>query len=902
MHTVPRPPRLTRLLVSVLLRADASEIVLGDLDEEFTRAIDADAAPRRARRRYRKQALKSIASCLLAWRAESQNAGTDGRTETRSALRTIVPGLGADVRFALRLFRREKASVGAVVAGLTVAIGLCTALFAVMNALLFRTLDVEDAASLRWVRKTGGSPTNLGIAGGDGSAGVVVFPAWTSGDLAHLRDHATSARIAGVRQSAARLETDDGVFETQAPIWFVSPDFFAMTGARAAAGRLLGPADDAQATSAPIVINHAFWTRRLGARSDIVGTTVRLNGRPFTVVGIAARRYMGPTQDPPAFWAPLAIYDLDWRDGARLGAGDEVGWTLLAKLMPGSTTGRVQAELSALMRGLRPASGVEAGESMVEVTALEAEWRVLNGAVISTAVLLLLGFVLLLGCGNVANLLVASAATRQAEIGVRLALGASRGRIVRQILTESAVLGLAGAAGGLLAAIWLTPMVAGIANVRSTFDLSPDARTYTFVALAAVVTGLAAGLAPARYGARGDLRSALGTDPARAPAATGRFGNVVIAVQAAIAMLMLVLGASLTRGAWRASSIDIGFDADRLLQVMWPVTANTGRSPGQGIQDLGAERLRRLPSVERVAQSRNAPLSGSYHALGLAEDRRYRAYVKEVSPEYFSALGIPILEGRGFDATEAAAGAPAAIIAARLARDFWPGGSPVGDRLDRVHRALAGVQVIGVAGDVLPYSLLDAGHDTTAIYRALARNDTGIRMLVVRTRGEAPAAVADVRAALAGLDPRARPSISLTRDVVEAQIRGAAVPSKIATLAIAAILALAAIGVYGLSTFTVGRRRREIAVRLALGASRRAVVRRVLADGFRPIVIGLAIGLVMAWLAGRWLAAILLGVPALDPWSVAVALGALLGVTGGSMVLPARRSTALDPAAVLRQQ
>jgi hypothetical protein len=263
-------------------------------------------------------------------------------------------------------------------------------------------------------------------------------------------------------------------------------------------------------------------------------------------------------------------------------------------------------------------------------------------------------------------------------------------------------------------------------------------------------------------------------------------------------------------------------------------------------------------------------------------------------------LGVPIEEGRTFSAAEIAAGAPVAIIEARLVRELWPGTSPIGDRLDRLHRSLAGVRIIGVARDVLPHSVLDPGDTATTIYRPLP-NHQSLRALLVRTRGSASAAAADVRAALIDLDAQWRPSVSFPGDVLAPQRRIAAIPSRIATIAVAAILVLAAIGVYGLTTFTIGQRQREIAVRMALGAGR-AILARVLTDGLRPIAVGLVAGIALAWVAGRGLGAILLGVSALDPLSVAVALVVLLAVTCGAILAPARRSTRLDPAAVLRQE
>jgi hypothetical protein len=207
---------------------------------------------------------------------------------------------------------------------------------------------------------------------------------------------------------------------------------------------------------------------------------------------------------------------------------------------------------------------------------------------------------------------------------------ASRARVVRQMLTESLVPGTLGAAGGLMLASWRTPVIAGLVNAPATYDTSPDARTYAFLAAAAVITGLTAGLAPARYGARGDLRSALGSDRSHAPAGTGRFNATVIGLQAAIAMLMLVLGASLTRGAWLASAIDPGIDLDRLLEVRWTIHASLGRAPGQQIQDVGAQRLLALPVVEQTAVSGFSPLGGSSRRLGL-DGGRVSAYVKAVS-------------------------------------------------------------------------------------------------------------------------------------------------------------------------------------------------------------------------------------------------------------------------------
>jgi predicted permease len=499
-----------------------------------------------------------------------------------------------------------------------------------------------------------------------------------------------------------------------------------------------------------------------------------------------------------------------------------------------------------------------------------------------------------------------------------LALGAGRGRLVRQLLTESLVIGFGAGIAGLLMSRSLTPLVASLLPLQELVDLEPDRGIYAVTAALTLAAGLIAGVAPARYGLRGNLLTALQADrsgSSTAPA-SARVRSILIGCQAAACVVLLVLAALLTRSAIEASQFNTGVAIDRLLNV----SPNLGRDYDAARQNIffsaALDRLERLPGVDNAALATVPPfhtfharmtLAGSASTDGSREVQR-----NDVSPDYFDTVGIRLLQGRTFSDDEVRRRLPVAIISASLARQFWGDANPIGATLDRVwgppdkpgqgtgdlHRKPAGTRIVGVVTDSMT-QIDDYGLPT--IYLPIAVGDAVVH-LVVATHGTPRAVQPDVRRELSALDPDLRWYMLLPGDKMRDGLNASRALAGITSAIGGSALMLAIIGLFGVTAFVVGQRRREIGIRLALGATGRQVVRLLIGDSLRPVVVGLAVGLGLAFIGGRLLRNMLLGISGHDPVAIVSAVAILIGTAGLAAFVPARRAALIDPADTLRQE
>lgn len=796
--------------------------------------------------------------------------------------------------FALRLYRKQPGTVLAAVAGLALAIGLTTAVVSVVNATMYRRLTLPDAPLLRWVRSTETTPV---------ASGVSLIRQFTYREFTQLAAQTDESRLAAVVSATASHEGHDEGLAAGVSTWFVSNGFFEIVGSPAAShGRLLGSADDTGTTRAPVVINHTYWRRTFGADPAIVGHTLTLGGRPFTVVGIAARGFDGPDYTPPAFWAPLAGYDRDWQDGAGIESEDNV--RLLARLADPAAEMRARDELTALYTGLRSSSGGDpiANVAPLDLRRIDGPYAVGEAHAVSTVTFPLLGFVLLLGAGNVAGLLIANASARRAEIATRLMLGARRRRLIRQLVTEGLLLAVLSGVGAWLLAAWLAPVLMSlIPGPGRALDASPDWRALGFLVVAAALTGVLASLAPAVFGTGGRLHPASDSSTTASPRMR-RLGSMVSGAQSALSIVLVLLAVLLTRAGGRAADVQAGLDVDRVLDVGGVGFNAPDDAVARTTKLDAAARLRMAPEIEGVALSRFSPFGGSRRILTVASrEGTHRIHVKHVSPEFFDVLGIPLLKGAGFNGAEGESAADTAVIGENLARAFWPAEEPIGSTLDRLHPDLAGVRVVGVAREAL-YDLVDLSHPASAIYRPLVAEDYRLARFLVRTRGDAASSARDVQARLREVMPDSRTGATVLGDVLRRQVAVIRIPARFASIAAAAVLLLAIVGLYGLTAFRVRQRVREIGVRMALGASRTAVIRGLLRDGLRPVVVGLALGVGTAAVFAQLLAAILLGIPPHDPVSILGAAVLLMAAAAAAIFISAVRTAVLDPSVALRTE
>ena len=797
----------------------------------------------------------------------------------------------SDLRYAYRTFVRNPGFTIVAVLSLALGIGVNVVIFSVVNAVLAKPiLGASDPDRLVRVYRGQHSPLSYQ-------------------DFRTFRDSTRSfSGMVGERLQGVTVDRDGQSVAMQVAV--VPDDYFATLGVSAAAGKLFS----GESNQPVVVLANGYWQRTLAGDPNIVGRSLRLNDSPFSVVGVASAEF---TSSVP-MWKPEAFVPFS-AARAVLGA-DAATWDgsvyVTARLASSATKSSAQAELDVRTRQL-VAANPDTKRGMTvrldEARGVIAEIRT-PATVASTFLMVIVGLVLLIACANVANLLLARATSRRREIGVRLAIGASRGRLVRQLLTENAMLALIGGAAAFVAAVQAAHALAGLLSASIPVDLAlsfaPDRRVLLYTIGVSLATALLFGLAPALQSVKRDLVSALRDDADRSGYRRSKLRSTLVIGQVLLCTVLVAGSMLFLRSLGNAKEINPGFRVGGVVDIPIDLRPRQlSEQAGGALYTRVLDETRAMPGVTSATMANVVPLSGSNNGTSIwlenapiaAGQRLAQVYFNVVATQYFRTMGIPLIRGRDVAATDVATADRVVVINETMARRFWPSDEALGKRLSADGPSGPWVRVIGVVKDTKYNSL----GETTPPFMYLPLAQAYQSSMIVQLRTSTPAssvgeAIGKVVRALDPQLPALRPT-TLEQDMQLALLPakvGAALLGTFGTLA----LLLATVGIYGVASFAVARRTREIGIRAALGAQQGDVLRLVVGESMRRVAIGLGLGLAGALGLARVLASQLYGVGAVDPVTFILTPVILGGVALVASLVPARRAMGVDPLVALRSE
>jgi len=839
-----------------------------------------------------------------AARRQFGNAALLGQRQ-REARTFLSPSeLWRDARFGARMLRKHPGSTAGVVVALALGIGMNACVFTFINTLLLRPpTAVRSPGELREVWED----TNQGTSAGLGRYLPLSYP-----DYAYFRDHA---------RSFSGMLAFDG--DSEAVLWnhagqgdvvraeFVSGNYFTVAGVQIPLGRAFAPLDDQPGNPQPLVIlNNSFWRARMAADPAIVGKTMMLNGTNFTVVGVAPPGFTGFVPvEVPDFWTPLSMVERTLHDPGRM--GNRSSYWLLAegRLAPGANTARALAEVKVLAREIEtahPDANKNLGAAIFRCGPLPGPARTYVVA-FTGLVMIVFSLVLVIACANAAGLTLVKASGRAREMAIRSALGAGRGRLIRQLTMESVLLSLiAGVAAIAVAAATSRALLKLVpANLPISVDLPLDVRVLVFTFAVALLTGIAFGALPALRGTRIDPAHVLKQELQAGGYRRSKLRAAMMAGQLAVCTLLLFSAALCVRSLLNANSIDPGFNTRNIaMATLDPASLGYSTEKVEAFYQELIARVRAIPGVVSASYASHLPLSAEEEGTGvtrqadIGRDGTERpADVFRVSPGYFATMGIALLHGRDFTPDDIQNKTGAIIVNDTLARKLWPGEDPIGKRVLLTHDKTPS-EVVGVV--------------RTGKYRSLGEEPMSVvyltelpprRVIVVRALGSPGPLLGALRREVQAVDPR----MAATRVQTIAELMTFPLfPARTTgiLLGAAGILALILtwIGLFGVISYAVSQRTREIGVRMALGARRADVLRLVMQQGLLFTGIGLVLGVGAALAASRLLSSLLYGIRPDDPATVAAVSLGLVAAAMLACYLPARRAMRVDPMAALRYE
>src|SRR6185369_8561914 len=807
-----------------------------------------------------------------------------------------------DLRYGLRMIATAPGFTLLAVLALALGVSANTTIFSLVNGVLLRPLKgIKDPARL------------VEIYTSDYKSGL--YGASSYPDYVDFRDQSNVFENLGAFSETMMNASGEGEAE-RVPGVVATGNYFDMLGVGAQLGRTLHVADDQPSDSQPVVISDSLWQRRFSSNQSVVGQTLNLNGKPYTIVGVADASFRGLRLGlRPEFWLPAATVD-DFTTSAR---GDR-GIQLVGRLKPGVAVAQAQTQLKTIAARLaeaypetnlgtldrpnEPRPITVAQQSRIDPEGQEGLWR------ISLPLFAVVGLVLLIACANVANLLLARASARRREIAVRLALGASRGRLIRQLLTESLLLALLGGAAGLIVTQWSSSVLPGFfpPEELAGLDLSTDWRVLIFTLVVTLITGMLFGLVPALQATRHNLIPSLKDDSRSYRQHLRRLGlrDGLVIAQLALSLMLLIGAGLFLRSLQNALRFDPGFAAQNLMTASLATRgANLSRQQGRSFYDEAVQRIGSLPDVQSVTLTAVVPVSGGGERRGVqlegyqpqtGEDTELNT--NTVGPNYFRTMGIPIVAGRDFNTQDKEGSPRVLIVNEELARRYFGGGA-LGKRLRFGSDTVS--EIVGVARNAKHRSLREA--PLPVIYIPLSQEYRGGMTLMVRTAGNPAGVVGAVRNEMRVLNKDVPLfSVETMPERIGDQLATDRMMAVLLSVFGGGGLLLASIGIYGVMGYAVAQRTHEIGIRIALGAEQRDILKLIVGQGLVLILIGVSLGLALAFAATRVLQSVLFGVSASDPVTFGSVVMLLIGVALLACYLPARRATKVDPLVALRYE
>jgi putative ABC transport system permease protein len=808
-----------------------------------------------------------------------------------------------DLRYGFRMLAKKPAFTAIAVLALALGIGANTAIFSVVNTVLLKPLPFKnpDQLMMVWEDNTKqGFPKDTPAPGNyvDWRDQNQVFES-----MAAIADQ--TFNLTGVGEPE-KLEGQR-----------VSASFFPLLGVEPALGRSFLPEEDSAGGERVVIISDGLWQRRFGSDPDIVGKQMTLNSQPYTVVGVLPKSFKFPdpsqsSTEESAVWVPMAFSSQE--------AGNRGGHYLLvyARAKSGVTVQQAQADMSTIAARLQQ----QYPDTNTSVGALVTSLHEQVVGDIRPALLIMLGavgFVLLIACANVANLLLARAAARQKETAIRTALGASRSRLIGQFLTESIMLsGLGGLLGLLLAFVGMKLLASLMpANLFQAKEITIDGKVLGFTLVVSLLTGVIFGLVPALQASRPDLNETLKEGGKGTVAvARSRVRSLLVISEVALALVLLIGAGLLINSFLRLRSVDPGFNAANLLtmKVVLPRSKYPDAARRTAFYNELLQRVESLPGVESAGIITNLPLTFKGNSGGItiegrpepAPDERVIVITRTISPDYFRTMNTPVLKGRQFTPQDTPDGAPVVIISETAARQFWPGEDALGKRIKMggFDSEEPWLSVVGIVKDVRQFELdIDPKPQAYFPYTQMTYSFLAPRDLVVRTSVDPISLAAVVRNEVWAVD-KDQPVSNITtmNEILSGSVAKQRFNTLLLAIFAAVALVLAAVGIYGVISYSVTQRTHEIGIRMALGATSTDVLRLVVGQGFKLVTIGVAIGLVSAFILTRLMASLLFGVSATDPVTFVAISAVLVAVAMLASYIPARKATRVDPMIALRYE